>query len=188
MPILLIEKRVSHLLDAWRIIAAIVIGIASYFYLGEVGLGTAAMALVLLLAVYHLGVWLIGLYLLQTISDEEAEEILHNIQMDMVDEIRAGINDGSLKPGPQLNQLMKEAGLGAPSVITGFGPVFGKLDDTDLYDFIIAKEGDNEPRTFMYLGKVQQHADGSYIMPSNESDDTNFYVIFKGILYEHVPS
>lgn len=185
MSILSIEKRASHLLEAWRIIACLATVVTSYFYFAEVGLGTAVGALVLILVLYRLGIWLIGLYLLRTMSDEESEEILHNLQLDMIKEINAGLNDGSIKPGDQLNQLMKEAGLRAPSKITEFGPVFGKLDDTDLHEFIIAKEGDDEPRTFKYIGKVQQKSDGSYIVPT---DEKNFYIIFNDILYEHVPS
>lgn len=184
-----VEKRISKLIDCWRVIVGLGVLIISFMMLNNLllqivpSITSAIVSVLLALGVYQLGLWLIGKYVTRTITEVEAQEVLTDIRKSMIDEINKGIADGSLQHGPELIKLMDEAGLKATTDIAELGPVLGTLGDAKFYEYVIG-EGTTGPMKYNFVGKVQPNKDGSILVPNLEK---NFYVVLDGILYEYVP-
>lgn len=185
-----VEKRISKLIDAWRLIVGLCVFVVSFMMMNNLLLPagptiqSALISIGIVIGVYQLGLWLIGKYVIRTISTDEVQEVLSDIRKNMAVEINKGLADGTLKHGPELIKLMDEAGLKVSTEITEFGPVLGTLGDAKFHEYVVGT-GTLGPIKYDFVGKAQLDKAGVVLVPDQEK---NFYIVLDGILYEHVPA
>ena len=178
-----IEERANIAVDRWRIIAALAasIGVTVCLFDGE--FLSALILIPMNILMYYGGLYVIVKYLTLTTPYGEAVQAF---QAKKVQEINARLADGMLEAGsPELEALMKEAGLNPLSVVESFGPVFGRMGDVELYEWIDAKQGSaGETKRYTYVKQAHFDADGTAIVPN----ENNLFIVVDGFLYEHIVS
>lgn len=179
----LLDEIVEKTVDSYRVVfavtsvVAVVLTIAQQNWIGLLVLGP------LLAVVYFLGLHVVG-WVLGELVDRSL--IIKDIQHRRILEINKRLEDGTLEAGSEeLEKMMKHAGLRPLSIITVHGPVFGKHADTDLHEWVDAKEGsEGEVLRYAYVGQAEFDQDGTVNTPSEEND----YIVLNGYLYEHAKS
>lgn len=176
-----LDERVSLAIDSWFTVVCITafLAVGSCLFSGEWVAGLVVTP-ILIVVLYYFGIFAIGKYILYTTNPNE---FIEEIQSERIKAINEGLENGSIEAGsPELERLMKEAGLRPLSVLESFGPVFGRHWDAELYEYIDAKQGSaGETKRYTYVAKAQFDHDGTVVTP-----DENLYIVVDGHLYEHV--
>ena len=176
-----LEERVASYVNGWRFVFSVICSFSFGWILLSWDFFSLVIAIPLAFLIYHSGFWAILHWLIFT---SPPEMIMEEIQNQKITEINERLNSGDLEPGAELDQLLKEAGLKALTTVCEYGPVLGKLEGFDFFEWIAAKEGqDGEIKKFNFVGKCETDGGGNFKTPSS----TNFYIVYDNILYEHIP-
>lgn len=177
-----LEDRVGRTLANWRwtLVFTSAFSIGSCLYEGD--LFAAAISLVFAAVIYWIGLWLIVQYFTFTMKPGE---LIMELQGNKVREINERLADGTLEAGSEeLEKLMKIAGLQPLTVMETFGPVIGRLGETEIYEWIEAKKGSgNETKRYTFVSTAEFDTDGTVVV----KDQKRLYIVIDGCLYEHVP-
>lgn len=175
---LIVERTVETYRKCFLLASVIAIGICLFQgeYLAAVG------AAFLLSISYHIGLFLVGHILARLVPKGF---LIEELRTKRINEINARLDDGTLEAGSEeLETLMTKAGLEPLHVISGYGPVFGKQFDAEMYEWLDAKKGrEGDVLRYVYVGTAQFDSDGCVETPNDEG----VFLVLDGFLYEHTP-
>lgn len=176
-----LHDRVASYVNGWRFLFTVVSSISFVILLLQGEFFQLAIAIPLAFMIYHLGFFAMLHWLLYSTPPEV---IIEEIKNQKIININERLSSGTLEPGEELDDLLKDAGLRALTQVCTFGPVIGKYNDLEFFEWIGAKEGyDGEIKKYNYIGKCETDSAGNLKTPSAE----NFYILYDDILYEHIP-
>lgn len=175
---LVVQRTVETYRKCFLLASVIAIGICLFQgeYLAAVG------AAFLLFISYHLGLYLVGFLLSKMIPKSI---LIEELRTKRINEINARLDDGTLEAGSEeLETMMTKAGLAPLHVISGYGPVFGKQFDAEMYEWLEAKKGrEGDLLQYKFVGAAQFDSDGCVETPNDEG----VFLVLDGFLYEHTP-
>jgi hypothetical protein len=109
------------------------------------------------------------------------DDLISALQAKKINDINSRLSSGDLKPGKELDDLMRASGLRPMAVIVQKGPIIGRFADSDMHEWIEATEGhDGELSRYELIGKAEFAENGAVVTPSMY----HLYVVLEGILYE----
>lgn len=174
----IVERTVETYRKVFLLASAIAIGLCLFQgeYLAAVG------AAFLLFVSYYIGLFIVGHILARIVPKGF---LIEELRTKRINEINRRLDEGTLEAGSEeLETLMTKAGLEPLHVITGYGPVFGKQFDANLYEWLTAKKGrEGEDLRYVYVGAAQFDSDGCVETPNDEG----VFLVLDGFLYEHTP-
>lgn len=176
-----LDEAVLKVIQRYRLYFALSVGFWAILLISSGSwFGLAILAMVSI-PLYVLGMHVLASMIQSHLKNHPALLRAHQIQI-----LNEKLGTGELQAGtPELDEQMQLAGLKPMSVITETGPVFGKLGDTSLHEWVEAKEGSaGTPMKYAYVGQARFDEDGTIV---NELNGESQYLVLNGILYELKP-
>lgn len=177
-----LDLAVTRAVESYRKVFAFlaVIGIGSSFVYGD--LSWAVLVACSLAVLYYVGLIALGYGMSFVLPKSVLQQELRTKR---INEINRRLDEGSLEAGSEeLEEMMKNAGLEPLHVITGYGQIFGKQFDANLYEWVEAKKGRlGDIVRHDFVGPASFDADGCIETPNDEG----VFLVLDGFLYEHTP-
>jgi hypothetical protein len=157
-----------------------VIGVGSCLIEGDIW--AALIAAVLISIMYYIGLYILGFILAKVLPPRY---LIEELRTQRINDINRRLDEGTLEAGSEeLETLMTKAGLEPLHVISGYGPVFGRQFDAEMYEWLDAKKGrEGDLLRYVYVGQAQFDSDGCVETPNDEG----VFLVLDGFLYEHTP-
>ena len=177
-----LEQRVKKMVFVWRMIMSLALcanllistfvynNHGSFFLFGNISL----------VAIYFVGLFGIAKWLEMTTP---AAELSFELKSKIIKDLNAELEAGTLIPGAELDARLDAAGLQQMNSIIDCGPVFGRIGDKEMFEWIDSKQGSlGEVQRYNYVEPAKFGPDGAAIPGTNEN---SLYVVVDNMMYEY---
>lgn len=128
----------------------------------------------------NVGLYFVGLYILAwSLQRLIPQNVIDDgLRIDRIAEINRKLLSGELEPGSrELDTEMKAAGLEPLSIAVEYGPVFGKLGDAEMHEWIDGKKGlDGEIRRYFFVERASYGPTGLILVDSFATNEDQMVV------------
>lgn len=179
-----VDQIVSKTMDTYRRLYAIFSIGAIVYMLMNASFPMAFMTACGCWAGFYIGVFMIAHTLPYFIP---RHLLLEEGRAAMIRDINAKLESGELNENSdELHDLMAKAGLQPLSRIVEYGPVIGRWQDTNLYEYVFAMVGKDGPKMkYMYIGAASYQDEENQVLDTPHED--RLYLVLDGSMYEHTP-